>query len=772
VDTVSSGSGGALPSAGYVDTTIGSPASFSGSSLSAGGGDGSLPGEILATKEEEDRLRGFFAQEGELGSLDVAVRDKHALLLNVYAEPGKFQVAALTAQEAVIPEVLAGPKADRKQGESAIVSEAEFMGRWQEFTNGSLASIDWNNVFVAGGAVLKCLLRDSPTDDRKSESKGSDIDLFLYGLSDEAANAKVRDIYDRIFPGSSKKEMVRTKNAITMIFGFPTRHVQVILRMYRSPAEVLMGFDIDSCTVGYDGANVWALPRAHRAITRGYNLVDLSRRSLTYELRLHKYSKRGFAVRIPGYRPQEVDVNLYQDTRAVKDVTGLARLLLLEHRAGATAAARSKGFREDPFSHDRALEQALAADPGTSAHDEDYIMIFIPWGPRWSIQSTFRLLNMRDMSQYFANLAKDPHFHSHICLTGSAAAFDGRASWCKSCMAGRTPATAEGKDFVGGPITWLRKNPGSQGKGVLDGLLTGSFHPLSADDWTRDAYRDYGGQRGVQPAPYVSSAMKKGPRTVLPWGGVATKTVATKKVATKKAAAVKKAPKKKLATKKTPKSHVRKVAPAKKVTKSKTAPRAPLFMPGTFGATPGQTTGPFAQAALGAGFAGQPLQSTGGFGQPTGGFSQPVAVGQPVGGFGQPGPPPAGGFGQAAGGFGQATAPSVLGQALPSVAAPAGAPKSGGRTVDDINFQSATADFEEVFDNVAPKTPYAKLLLLVSMLFKGGKVTAHERTALKNLIISNDENVLCALEVFEMERDWDDLADSFRQITQLSKTPQ
>ena len=53
-----------------------------------------------------------------------------------------------------------------------------------------------------------------------------------------------------------------------------------------------MGFDIDSCTVGYDGEKVWALPRAHRALTKRYNLVDLTRRSLTYEIRLFKYSKR------------------------------------------------------------------------------------------------------------------------------------------------------------------------------------------------------------------------------------------------------------------------------------------------------------------------------------------------------------------------------------------------------------------------------------------------------------------------------------------------
>jgi len=78
------------------------------------------------------------------------------------------------------------------------------------------------------------------------------------------------------------------------------RHIQIVLRLYSSPAEILMGFDIDSCCVGFDGETVWALPRCRRAILKGYNLVDLTRRSLTYEIRLLKYSKRGFAVAVPG----------------------------------------------------------------------------------------------------------------------------------------------------------------------------------------------------------------------------------------------------------------------------------------------------------------------------------------------------------------------------------------------------------------------------------------------------------------------------------------
>ena len=34
-----------------------------------------------------------------------------------------------------------------------------------------------------------------------------------------------------------------------------------------------MGFDIDSCTAGYDGSRVWCLPRCRRALTKRCDFV-------------------------------------------------------------------------------------------------------------------------------------------------------------------------------------------------------------------------------------------------------------------------------------------------------------------------------------------------------------------------------------------------------------------------------------------------------------------------------------------------------------------
>jgi hypothetical protein len=67
--------------------------------------------------------------------------------------------------------------------------------------------------------------------------------------------------------------------------------VQVILRLYASPAEVLLGFDCDCACVGFDGSRVFALPRALRAIKHGVNILNPLHAwpiRAAYELRLCK----------------------------------------------------------------------------------------------------------------------------------------------------------------------------------------------------------------------------------------------------------------------------------------------------------------------------------------------------------------------------------------------------------------------------------------------------------------------------------------------------
>ncbi len=91
----------------------------------------------------------------------------------------------------------------------------------------------------------------------QSAFRDSDIDLFVYGLSPQEASKKVGDIFEFLRRSSARVLTVRSEHCVTFICsgvgGRTVRHVQVILRCYMSPAEVLMGFDVDCCCVAFNG---------------------------------------------------------------------------------------------------------------------------------------------------------------------------------------------------------------------------------------------------------------------------------------------------------------------------------------------------------------------------------------------------------------------------------------------------------------------------------------------------------------------------------------
>ncbi|KAF7971547.1 hypothetical protein HWV62_20866 [Athelia sp. TMB] len=276
----------------------------------------------------------------------------------------------------------------RKDGDLSMVAATEdFQRNWTLFTEGML-ELNWSNVIAAGGSVLSCL---SPLPERMVPSEDairhhycskayatSDIDLFLWGLSPEQAEAKIIAIYAAVCcsaPSNVDIVCVRNKHTVSIYSQYPRRVIQIVLRLYQSPAEVLAGFDIDASCCAYDGNRVWASPRAIIALMRQCNTVDMTRRSPSYEFRLAKYSKRGFEVYVPSLRRSDIDHRIYG--RSVSSVAGLARLLILESL-------------ENPF---LAIRLAVAvAGPRTDAKleikssDYDITSLRIPYGPGWDAE--------------------------------------------------------------------------------------------------------------------------------------------------------------------------------------------------------------------------------------------------------------------------------------------------------------------------------------------------------------------------------------------------
>ncbi|GME30087.1 hypothetical protein DL765_002889 [Neofusicoccum parvum] len=177
-------------------------------------------------------------------------------------------------------------------GEMAITKDLrEYKKNFRAFTH------DWSNVVVAGSAALLPLLprpKDVGGDETvqkplethyQRRANASDIDIFLYGLdSDDAAIQRIIELEavvrknQKLLPNTGLT--LRSKNAITFISPkWPFRHVQIILRLYKSISEILTGFDVDCACVAFDGNQVYSNPRGITAIATRTNTIDLSRRS-------------------------------------------------------------------------------------------------------------------------------------------------------------------------------------------------------------------------------------------------------------------------------------------------------------------------------------------------------------------------------------------------------------------------------------------------------------------------------------------------------------
>ncbi|PKC60937.1 hypothetical protein RhiirA1_398795 [Rhizophagus irregularis] len=113
-----------------------------------------------------------------------------------------------------------------------------------------------------GGSVLSCLHDDSP---HNIAYQNSDINLFIYGLDEEAAKKKMEEIYENVCKAIPwEVTCIRSKHCVTIIrlyFDY------IILLQRFLPALMLISIVLDQC-----------------------NVIDLTRRSPSYEMRSKAHS--------------------------------------------------------------------------------------------------------------------------------------------------------------------------------------------------------------------------------------------------------------------------------------------------------------------------------------------------------------------------------------------------------------------------------------------------------------------------------------------------
>ena len=321
--------------------------------------------------------------------------------------------------------------AESEQRQKALLLSARrscFVQRLELLAGPLFQGLDMTNLVVAGGAVHRALLMGKPQDTEtieKARKGATDIDLFIVANDEASARAAFDRVYAHLLArfdlvandvemgdfeveGAQRREVdipehdsgeppfrmkewamlvTRSRYAVTFAAGWPQRHVQVILRRYSCVADVLLQFDIDCCQLAFDGDRLWASPSARRALTSGVILADPEWRSATYESRLLKYARRGYAVAVPGLdlsrispeltcgaftydegRLKRVRYTLPDDSTAPpvfersEEVTGLAKLLVQSAIASYKAPQKEIDADADALERRRRRRALRAAD--------------------------------------------------------------------------------------------------------------------------------------------------------------------------------------------------------------------------------------------------------------------------------------------------------------------------------------------------------------------------------------------------------------------------
>ncbi|KAI1119584.1 ankyrin repeat protein [Nemania sp. NC0429] len=463
-------------------------------------------------REFEGTLRGLYAQERDNSDLD----DPYLNVLPLFTgDTSAIRTRARDldseTQDQKDKYIMSLPDDKRRPHGSPAVVESlkEFRHNFGVFSESSLSDMDWDNVVAAGSSVVNCLLPVPPEYKKSKRSlrqyyhekfcPASDVDLFLYGLNEEQAIQKIKDIETRVRDAIlSEVTVVRTKNAITICSQYPTRHIQIVLRVYKSISEILTGFDIDCSGAAYDGKQVYTTPRALASYITQVNPIDLSRRSPSYENRLSKYSHRNFEVYWPELDRSRVDPTIFE--RSFQRTLGLARLLVLERLPTTNAREQylrkrreergrpelANRFQYRLYGNIKDIHEDEVADWVDEDEVSNYHTFTVPYGEKFHAKKIEKLCYTKDLllnAEWNQPEEREVYLHRHPAFFGRVE--DVLGDCCGTCPKPNTPeeieiAEKESEIYVSGNATFRIDDPGRQ--------QIGSFNPLTEDDWTEMAY--------------------------------------------------------------------------------------------------------------------------------------------------------------------------------------------------------------------------------------------------------------------------------------------
>ena len=195
--------------------------------------------------------------------------------------------------------------------------------------------------FMAGGSILKRLVKDT----RFYES--SDIDFFLVTRNECEAKEMIREFYNWVSKKHRELFMTRTKNSVTFVTN--TTVYQVILRLYHSKEQVLCGFDIGPCCIGYDGKEVYTIQRGLDSLEKRENLILVWFQSESMSYRTFKYRLRGFTPVFPGLKEEHISTILKNKHKT----NTLSRIILSDSKKSVDYDSMISLYQHAPFVYRR-----------------------------------------------------------------------------------------------------------------------------------------------------------------------------------------------------------------------------------------------------------------------------------------------------------------------------------------------------------------------------------------------------------------------------------
>jgi hypothetical protein len=369
----------------------------------------------------------------------------------------------------------------------------DFNLKYPEFKN-----VDMNNILIAGGCIGNFITSNNSSD--------SDIDIFVYDLTKEAAEKKIIEIYNSI-----KKELQNIENKkmyphkITLSFIRTPKYTlidnkyQIIHRLYKDKAEILHGFDIGSSSVGFDKEKIYFTELSKFSYEYGCNIVDTSRRSTSYEHRLQKYFKRGFDIILPYFDINKTSDELYR-THNLPPAIVMPNLLFTHNCIYGNKIIVSKFYnRKNADISDYETEH-------TNGGDEEYIYFYMNIKKILKGNTDLMLYSQdlddnRDATQMssaridyfydtmFNDLYKSSKFPTQKCINylcdDTLKIFkikDDKDELTKVFQEVKTKVKNAIKNIIV-DIPWISDNPGTQ--------LTSSFNPIieNPEKWYGEYYK-------------------------------------------------------------------------------------------------------------------------------------------------------------------------------------------------------------------------------------------------------------------------------------------